>query len=171
MNDDDRRFKELADRPGHLIRRLHQIHVALFLEESSEFNLTPVQFGVLNLLVDRAPRDQVTIATMIGVDRNTAADVIRRLEKRGFIERPENSTDKRTKLAKISETGFQLVQNVRPGMIRAQRRLTDGLGVADYEIFMALAKKLIDANDHSSRALWNPGKDQQDREKKRGCPS
>ena len=86
MNDDDRRFKELADRPGHLIRRLHQIHVALFLEESSEFNLTPVQFGVLNLLVDRAPRDQVTIATMIGVDRNTAADVIRRLEKRGFIE-------------------------------------------------------------------------------------
>jgi DNA-binding MarR family transcriptional regulator len=166
MNDNSVKFKELADRPGHLIRRLHQIHVALFLEECSEFNLTPVQFGVLNVLVDRAPRDQVTIATMIGVDRNTAADVIRRLEKRGYIERPQNLTDKRTKLAKISETGFQLVQHVRPGMIRAQCRLTDGLSEADYEMFMTLSKKIIDANDHSSRAPWNPEKDQQNRDKK-----
>ena len=165
MEDNSLDFKELADRPGHLIRRLHQIHVALFLEECSEFNLTPVQFGVLNVLIDEQPRDQVTIAAMIGVDRNTAADVIRRLERRGYIERPENAVDKRMKLAKISETGSQIVQQVRPGMIRAQLRLIEGLSTADYEMFMKVAKKIIATSDHNSRAPWNPEKTPRTREK------
>jgi len=30
---DEKKFERLIDRPGHLIRRLHQVHVALFLEE------------------------------------------------------------------------------------------------------------------------------------------
>ena len=76
MSVDDSIFQNLTDRPGHLIRRLHQIHVALFLEECGKHDLTPVQFGVLTVLVDGNVRDQVTIASMIGVDRNTAADVI-----------------------------------------------------------------------------------------------
>ncbi|HCW84021.1 MAG TPA: MarR family transcriptional regulator, partial [Rhodobacteraceae bacterium] len=114
MSVDDSIFQNLTDRPGHLIRRLHQIHVALFLEECGKHDLTPVQFGVLTVLVDGTVRDQVTIASMIGVDRNTAADVIRRLAKRELLERPDNPTDKRTKLAKITIAGCQLVEKVKP---------------------------------------------------------
>ena len=33
--------------PGHYIRRLQQIAVALFLEETAEFGITPVQFAAL----------------------------------------------------------------------------------------------------------------------------
>ena len=40
----------LWDRPGFLIRRLHQIHVALFLEECRGFDVTPVQYAVLTAL-------------------------------------------------------------------------------------------------------------------------
>src|ERR1700704_5815821 len=36
--------------PGFLIRRLHQIHVAIFLEECAAFNITPVQFSLLKTL-------------------------------------------------------------------------------------------------------------------------
>ena len=95
-------FSNLIDRPGHLIRRLHQIHVALFLEECSEYNLTPVQFGVLTVLANGRARDQVTIAKMIGVDRNTVADVIRRLVRRQLLDRYDNPGDKRTKFTKIT---------------------------------------------------------------------
>ena len=153
---DDSIFQNLADRPGHLIRRLHQIHVALFLEECGENDLTPVQFGVLTVLVDGAIRDQVTIAAMIGVDRNTAADVIRRLAQRDLLERPDNPTDKRTKLAKITLAGRQLVEKVKPGMVKAQRRLIDPLTDEEYALYMTLTQKLISANDHSSRAPWRP---------------
>ena len=156
MSVDDSIFKNLAERPGHLIRRLHQIHVALFLEECGKHDLTPVQFGVLTVLVDGIIRDQVTIAAMIGVDRNTAADVIRRLAKRALLERPDNPKDKLTKLAKITTEGKQLVEKVQPGMAKAQTRLIDPLSEEEYALFMTLTQKLISANDHSSRAPWRP---------------
>ena len=156
MTDETAKYENLADRPGHLIRRLHQIHVALFLEECGKHKLTPVQFGVLTVLADNAVRDQVTIAALIGVDRNTAADVIRRLTTRGLLVRPDNPADKRTKLAQITPAGQQLVELVQPGMITAQARLTDPLDEEEYNQFMALTHKLIAANDHSSRAPWRP---------------
>lgn len=149
-------FENLADRPGHLVRRLHQIHVGLFLEESAKYDLTPVQFGVLTVLADGAIRDQVTVAALVGVDRNTAADVIRRLAGRGLLERPSNPSDKRTKMAKITEAGREMVKTVQPGMITAQFRFVEPLSDEEYRQFMALAGKLIDANDHSSRAPWRP---------------
>ncbi len=62
-------YGRLRDRPGHLIRRLHQIHVGIFLEEFSEFNLTPVQFGVLNILAEGEALEQVAIANRLGIDR------------------------------------------------------------------------------------------------------
>ena len=37
----------LWQRPGFLIRRLNQIHVALFFESCKGFEITPVQYGLL----------------------------------------------------------------------------------------------------------------------------
>ena len=149
-------FSNLIDRPGHLIRRLHQIHVALFLEECSEYNLTPVQFGVLTVLANGRARDQVTIAKMIGVDRNTVADVIRRLVRRQLLDRYDNPGDKRTKFTKITSEGKHLIDRVQPGMIEAQRRLISPLSDEEYIRFMELSQKLIKANDLSGRAPWSP---------------
>ena len=45
MNDGDEAsdYRSLMRRPGFLVRRLHQIHLALFAEECAAFDLTPVQ--------------------------------------------------------------------------------------------------------------------------------
>lgn len=147
-------FTELRDRPGHLIRRLHQIHVAIFLEECSDFNLTPVQFGLLNVLYDGKALDQVTIAGQLGIDRNNAADVIRRLEKRGLIQRPTSNKDKRAKLAKITTAGRELVDAVYPSMAAAQRRFVGPLSDSEYAQLMDLMEKLVVENNEASRAPW-----------------
>ena len=111
---------------------------------------------MLTVLADGKLRDQVTIANRIGVDRNTAADVIRRLAKRERLERPDPPTDRRTKMAKITAAGQELVEKVQPGMITAQERLTSPLTPEEYDQFMALTPKLVTANDLSSRAPWKP---------------
>ena len=152
-----RDFTNLWNRPGFLIRRLHQIHVAMFLEACEEFNVTPVQFGVLTVLNAHAVNsedalDQVTIANSIGVDRNTAADVIRRLETRGLLQRPVSVTDKRAKLAKITERGREFVTSVQPAMIDAQRRFTSPLSREENDLLMGLLRKLINENNDASRA-------------------
>ena len=145
-------FSELWSRPGYLVRRLHQIHVAIFLEECSEFNLTPVQFGVLTVLYEGDALEQSTIAKQIGIDRNTAADVIRRLERRGLLVRPASVQDRRTKLAKITAEGKDLVDAVQPMMIKAQQRFVNPLSNEERDQLIELMDKLLQENNEESRA-------------------
>ncbi len=147
-----RDFSELYDRPGYLIRRLHQIHVAMFLEECAEFKLTPVQFAVLTVLSKNGTLDQVSIAKNIGADRNTVADVLRRLERRKLLERPPNTNDKRTKLAKITAEGSSFVEAVQPKMIEAQKRLTAPISREEYDTLNKILQKLLQGTKESSRA-------------------
>mgnify|MGYP002700995993 CR=1 FL=1 len=92
---------------------------------------------------------------MIGVDQNTAANVIRRLEKRELLERPDDPSDKRTKKARITTLGKQLVANVKPGMMQAQTRLVTPISDEEYKLNMRLTLKLLEANETSSRAPGN----------------
>ncbi len=146
----------LWDRPGYLIRRLHQIHVALFLDECREFNLTPVQFAVLTVLVGGEALDQVTIAQLIGADRNTVADVIRRLERRGLLDRPASINDKRVKLARITARGRKFAKGVQPEMIKAQNRFVQPLTDKEYDTLMQLLGKLMQENNDASRSPLRP---------------
>jgi hypothetical protein len=50
------------ERPGFLVRRLHQIHVAMFLKALSEENVTPIQYGLLSILLDQPGLDQLSVA-------------------------------------------------------------------------------------------------------------
>ncbi len=147
-----RDYSDLWNRPGFLIRRLHQVHVSMFLSECKEFKITPVQFGVLTVLYKDKMLDQVSIATDLGVDRNTVADVIRRLQRRGLLLRPPSLTDKRTKLAQLTEKGQEFVEAVQPAMIRAQRRFTKSLTRDEQDQLMDLLRKLTRATNDAGRA-------------------
>lgn len=149
-------FDDLSARPGYLVRRLHQIHVGMFLEECAEHKLTPLQYAVLTVLRGGMALDQVTVANQIGVDRNTAADVIRRLESNGLLDRPGNDQDKRTKLARITQAGLEVVESMQPQMIKAQRRLVSPLTNEEYQVFMRLMEKIVTVNNEASRAPLRP---------------
>ena len=52
----------LLARPGFLIRRLHQLHCALFTEETRDFGITPVQYSLMTALDERGELDQNSLA-------------------------------------------------------------------------------------------------------------
>lgn len=68
---DDWHDKPLQQRPGFLIRRLHQIHVALFIEECGSEKITPVQYSILSAL------DQMGSAEQIALCRTPSASIPR----------------------------------------------------------------------------------------------
>jgi len=81
----------MASSPGYLIRRAQQVHVSLW-QKHIEQNLTSVQYGVLLVLGQRHAIDQTSVAEMMSLDKNTAADVLRRLRNRAVVARaPEAS--------------------------------------------------------------------------------
>ena len=144
----------LWSRPGYLIRRLHQIHLALFLEECKAYKVTPVQYSVLAALGNRV-LDQVSLGGELGLDRTNVADVLARLERRGLLSRRPDPDDTRARLAALTPKGKQLVQRLSGPLRRAQERLLAPLGRKEREAFVAMLAALVQANNAFGRAVLN----------------
>ncbi|MGV3683925.1 MAG: MarR family winged helix-turn-helix transcriptional regulator [Acidovorax sp.] len=142
----------LEELPGHYIRRLQQIAVAIFLEETQEFGITPVQFGALAAVQREPGLDQRRLAGRIGFDTSTIGSVIDRLEARGWMLRNSSPGDRRVRLLTLTPAGEDLLRQVEPGMRRAQKRMLAPLPPEQGELFMAMLKTLVNANNVLSRA-------------------
>ncbi len=92
-------------RPGYLIRRLHQLHYALFFEECAGTDITPVQYGLMTILSTNPGSDQIAIANSLGIDRTNVADVLRRLHDAGLVERQRSEKDKRAVVSRLTPPG------------------------------------------------------------------
>jgi DNA-binding MarR family transcriptional regulator len=143
---------DLSDRPGHLIRRLHQIHVAMFLEECAEYSLTPVQYAVMTVLFQQPDLDQISIANEAAIDRTNVADVLARLEERGIVTRRVSPADRRMKLAALTDEGARITRDMETAMQRAQERFMAPLPPARRAEFMNFLTELVEANNAFSRA-------------------
>lgn len=150
-------YDDLWSRPGFLIRRLHQLHIAIFLEECKSFDVTPVQYAVLSVLYRGEALDQVSVAADVGIDRNNAADVLRRLERRGFVDRVPSETDRRAKLTRITEAGRIFVEEAHTAMEAAQDRFTGSLSARDRDRLMDLLQKVMLDNNDAGRAPLKTG--------------
>lgn len=137
----------LWTRPGYLVRRVHQIHHALFMEECQPFGITPVQYGLLTALATRGTLDQISLAEELGIDRSNVAEVLSRLESRGLIARAANPADRRAKLATLTDAGRTLTADMHEAMQRAQARLLEPLAPAERTSFMETLVRLVEAND------------------------
>jgi DNA-binding MarR family transcriptional regulator len=143
----------LWSRPGFLVRRLNQIHYALFFEECKSHNITPVQYGILTALSLSPWLDQTQIGLELGLDRTTTADVVKRLQERGLVERRVNPEDRRSRQALITKEGLRVMGALQEGMLRSQNRLLEPLTPRNRAIFMKLLSQLVEANNHYSRAM------------------
>ncbi|WP_232464888.1 MarR family winged helix-turn-helix transcriptional regulator [Bordetella genomosp. 8] len=139
-------------RPGYLVRRLNQIHYAMFFEECRTQNITPVQYGVLTALSLSPWMDQTALGMELGLDRTTTADVIKRLQERGLVQRRINPNDKRSRQAVITEEGLRIMGLLQAGMARAQQRLLEPLSPRNQQLFMKLLSTLVEANNQYGRA-------------------
>ena len=54
---------DLGRLPGHQIRRLHQIAVAIFLQDTEAHGLTPVQYAAMQAIQASPLIDQRTLAS------------------------------------------------------------------------------------------------------------
>lgn len=138
--------------PGFLTRRLHQIHVAIFLEECAAFNITPVQFSLLKALSAGAEMDQATIATQIGVDRTTTAGVLRRLHARRLVKWRNAPRDLRAKLWRLTTAGNKLANKMAPHASRSHERLVASLTQSQLGTYIGVLRRLVDANNELGRA-------------------
>jgi DNA-binding MarR family transcriptional regulator len=120
---------ELAVRPGFLIRRLHQIHLAMFAEECGPSGITPVQYSILSVAAAQPGLEQTRLGYEVGVDRTTLANVVARLEAKRLLTRVRGTTDRRLKHVTLTRTGADLLDRIaEPARPRPHHRGTTGSG-------------------------------------------
>ena len=145
------------DRPGYLVRRLHQIHVAMFLTRVADGQVTPVQFGLLSILIQRPGIDQATIGAELGLDPANVAEILRRLEDRQLLTRVVDPLNRRRKLCLATAAGKKFVRRYQNDMQLSQQQLLSPLNPADRKVFMDLLVRLVEGNNESGRTSLRPG--------------
>jgi len=115
--------EELLEMPGHLLRRCHQIAVAVFLDECQAFDLTPPQYVSLAALATHGPLDKATLGGVAALDRTTVAVVIKNLQDRAFVSTRASEEDRRATLNEITAQGLTILKAVQDHAERAQERM------------------------------------------------
>lgn len=137
--------------PGFLLRRLHQIHSAMFESRQGEESLTEVQFALLSILAQSEDLDQTALAGASGLDRSNVADVIKRLEMRGLVRRAPGLADKRLVLVQITEPGRRLVRLAEQQLRRVDNQMLNQLSPADRQLFIDLMMRVLESNNQHGR--------------------
>lgn len=129
--------------PGHQVRRLQQVAVALFAEALHPWDITPVQYAVLATLEWHATISQTTLSALIAYDRATIGGVIDRLNAKGWLSRTLDPDDRRLRLLKLTPTGIDVLKHLHPLVQAVQERFLAPLAADERRRFEALCLKLL----------------------------
>jgi MarR family transcriptional regulator, lower aerobic nicotinate degradation pathway regulator len=142
----------LVRRPGFLVRRLHQIFVAMYLQNCERFGTTPAQSSIMQVLDAQPGIDQAALAGEIGLDRTTTSNVLSRLETRGIVTRELDDSDRRTKRTYLTPHGKSLLNEMQQSINAAHSQLLGPLDRAEREQFLALLLRLVQENNDKGRS-------------------
>lgn len=151
-------MNDLYAKPGHLIRRAHQISSALFAEECGGFDLTSVQYAALVAIRTHAGLDASRLSGLIAFDRSTLGDVLERLEAKGWVRRGPSPSDRRVKLLHLTAAGEEILQKVEAAVDRVQARLLAPLAPEHRATLVHLLAQLVNLhNDIAPAPLREAG--------------
>lgn len=136
----------LSQRPGFLIRRLHQIHIALFAKACGQFGITAVQYSLLSALAKHQIAGQSTLAADIALDKTTTAGSLRRLERRGLVKRAVSRSDQRARLCALTRKGATLLVKMEPHARQAHLETISALSVAEQATLLRLLVRAIETH-------------------------
>jgi MarR family transcriptional regulator, lower aerobic nicotinate degradation pathway regulator len=133
----------LEEQVGHLLRRAHQRHTAIFQEGIEALQLTPTQFAALVKIRDLGEVSQNQLGRLTAMDPATIQGVIQRLDARKLIGRQPDPNDRRCTLLRLTPEGTALIADA----IDRARRITEAtlapLSPAERQAFLVLLRKLI----------------------------
>ncbi len=148
----NRKSWPLERRPGFLIRRLHQIHVALFQKKCAGFDVTPLQYSLLSALARRGTADQTTLAADVALDRTTTTGALKRLQSHKFIERTVLSRDRRAQICRLTKAGARLLRQMEASARAAHLETLADLTRAEQKQFIAMMQRIVAAGSGGAKA-------------------
>lgn len=132
----------LEQQIGHLLRRAHQRHTAIFQARIGDPQITAMQYAALVKLLDEGELSQNHLGRLTAMDPATIQGVIRRLTERRLIEARDDGDDRRRRLLRLSAEGKALVEQLMANGPEITAATLDPLTPDEARALQELLKKI-----------------------------
>jgi DNA-binding MarR family transcriptional regulator len=122
--------------PLHLLHRAGQCAAEIFQIELGSDELTPRQYAVLVTVAQNEGLSQTQLVSLTGIDRSTLADVVRRMLKKGLLQRRRTRDDARAYAVKLTEDGTRMLKSHDPLARRVDERILASLPAQQRDRFL-----------------------------------
>jgi DNA-binding MarR family transcriptional regulator len=144
---------DLMQQPGFLFRRLASHSHGLFLKLTGQDDVTAPQLTLLATLVRHGPLPQAELGRRAGIDKNTLAEMLRRMQARGLIARTRNETDRRSLSIAITPDGQDCLANLASAAEAVGKALLEPLPPEQRPIFVDCLRQLANSLDQASARM------------------
>src|SRR6185437_7140125 len=135
----------LARSPIHLLHRAGQCAGDIFHAEMKVDGLTPRQLAVLVTVSQNEGLSQTGLVERTGIDRSTLADIVRRMQRKGLLQRRRTREDARAYAVKMTDEGRRVLRSAEPLAKRVDERILDALPGRQREQFIDDLQSIVDA--------------------------
>jgi len=122
--------------PLHLLHRAGQCAAEMFQIELGGDDLTPRQYAVLLTVAQNEGLNQTQLVERTGIDRSTLADIVRRMLKKGLLQRRRTRDDARAYSVKLTEQGARILKAHDPLARRVDDRILASLPNSQRDRFL-----------------------------------
>jgi DNA-binding MarR family transcriptional regulator len=121
----------LDDLVGYALRRA-QLRIYLdFFQALEPWSVTPPRFSAMTLIHQNPGLKLTDLAQAMGIARSGAVHVVRSLEKMGYVQRSDSSTDRRAHSLALSLAGQQAYRDIQLAIRRHDARISARLSPAE----------------------------------------
>lgn len=146
---------DLEQSPLHLFHRAVQVVTEIYQAEMGNYDLTARQYAVLFALAHSDGLSQSKLVDATGIDRSTMADIVRRMLKKGIIQRKRDKDDARAYEVKITDEGVSLFKAVAPIVRRIEEKLLSSLNGKRVDEFLEDLALVVGAGAPAAAASAN----------------
>ncbi len=121
---------------------------------AEEKSLTPWQFSVLHQLADQPGMPMSELAQIKHLSKSSATQIIERLVKSGFVERANDTHDRRLIRLKLTPVGEKELETMKMVMFKKMQEVFSVLSQEDIQTLIRIQTKLIETlNTDSAKSL------------------
>ncbi|AIQ52388.1 MarR family winged helix-turn-helix transcriptional regulator [Paenibacillus sp. FSL R7-0331] len=127
---------------GFLLGSTYRRISTAFARALKPYDITPEQWSVLLMIVDRSGINQKEVAAAAAKDQPTTARIVELLLKKGFITKSLNQSDRRAFLLYPTDLGKQLIEDTVALERQVISTAVTGLSDAELEVLRGMLEHI-----------------------------
>lgn len=104
--------------------------------------LTPEQFLLIDLLWNQGSMSQQQLADQMHKDKNSVTKLVDAIERKGFVYRQQNASDRRSNTLFLTEKALELRDHAKQKGISILDEMLEGISETELRAFLSTLNKL-----------------------------